>query len=362
MNREKPGFLDNLAIAWAIGSKDIVDVLKFKTTLTNFVLLIGLLVFLYWSTSVRPWDHDLQVVVYDETGLVSGPDRITLDDGSELRLYSAASLEELKQETANRDLGIHIVAGTEVESGTSSLLLAGYVPWYRRAKVAELETQFSGVFSGVLGRPVQVAIGGNIVVPSADALGNAFAPAFHLMFAVFWLAFSLVPHLMIEERENKTMDVLMVSPASAGQVILGKGIAGLFYATVGAGISAYLYWGYVTNWLPVLLGFVCSAAFSIVFMLAIGGMVTGQKQLMIAAQPIIFLMIVPTFFYQEPNLAQWLRQFVSLLPTVAASKIIGYGLADSIPVTGLLTNIAITLAFTAAAYMVLFFQMRRADR
>jgi len=58
-------FLDNLYIVWAIGSKDILDALKNKKIRTNIILMMGVVVFFYWASTVRPWDKSIEVVVFD---------------------------------------------------------------------------------------------------------------------------------------------------------------------------------------------------------------------------------------------------------------------------------------------------------
>ena len=42
----------------------------------------------------------------------------------------------------------------------------------------------------------------------------------------FMTALVLVPYLMLEEKQTRPMDTLLVSPATAGQVVLGKALAG----------------------------------------------------------------------------------------------------------------------------------------
>ena len=58
--------MDTLYIAWIIGTKDILDALKNKSTRANIMLMIGMVVFFYWLGSLRPFDKDVSVVVYDE--------------------------------------------------------------------------------------------------------------------------------------------------------------------------------------------------------------------------------------------------------------------------------------------------------
>jgi ABC-2 type transport system permease protein len=65
------------------------------------------------------------------------------------------------------------------------------------------------------------------------------------MFAVtimLTMGILLVPTLMLEEKQTRTMDALLVSPASISQVVIGKAIAGFFYILVTAAIVYLIYW------------------------------------------------------------------------------------------------------------------------
>ena len=58
-----------------------------------------------------------------------------------------------------------------------------------------------------------------------------------LMMGIF-----LVPSLLFEEKETKTMQALLVSPASIGQVVVGKALAGAFYILVTAVMMFAISW------------------------------------------------------------------------------------------------------------------------
>ena len=82
-------FLDNLYMAWAIASKDIVDALKNKNTRINIILMMGMVVFFYWASTLRPFDKRIDTVVYDEgnSNLTSGT--AELADGYTFRFYGS---------------------------------------------------------------------------------------------------------------------------------------------------------------------------------------------------------------------------------------------------------------------------------
>ncbi len=53
----KTKLIGNLYMVWVIASKDIVDALKNKDTRTNIILMMGMVVFFYWASTLRPFDE-----------------------------------------------------------------------------------------------------------------------------------------------------------------------------------------------------------------------------------------------------------------------------------------------------------------
>ena len=217
--------MDTLYIAWVIGTKDILDALKNKSSRSNILIMIGMVLFFYYLGVLRPFDKNVSVVVYDEGNTSLALESVTLGDGAEYSFREASSLSEMERMMANQNLGLVLPADfdqTLASGGTPTL--SGYIFWADRVKVADLEAKYSQAFTEVLGQPVQVVIGQSIIIPQADVDGMQTTAAYLLIYFVFSTALLLIPHLMLEERQTKTMDALLTSPASPGQVVLGKAL------------------------------------------------------------------------------------------------------------------------------------------
>ena len=353
-------FMDNLYIAWTIARKDIGDALKHKGTRVNILLMLVMVVFFYWVSTVRPWDKSIEVVVYDEgdSGLFVGTTE--LSDGYEIRHIEVSSPGQMQRNMRHEHWGLVVPANFEqtLASGGEPVL-TGYLLWVNRGKVAELEALYSSKFSELLGQPVRVEIGENLVTPSPE-IGTTMVNL-HILFATLFVAMLLVPVLMLEEKLNKTLDALLVSPASAGQVVMGKGLAGLFYVLLIGGLFFALNWAHVTNWGLALLGFLLCALFSIGLALAVGSLARTPQQLAIWLAPVMILLIVPSVFAGFSSLAPGLQAIFSWLPTTALVNIIQYSFSSSAPTAPLLTNLAIVMVSTALVYTVVVWKVRRAD-
>jgi len=231
---------------------------------------------------------------------------------------------------------------------------------FHRGKVAELETLYSDKFSEMLGQPVRVEIGDNIVLPAPGIETTTVNT--HILFAVFFMALNLVPFLMVEEKQTKTMDAILVSPASPGQVVMGKALAGFFYILLSGGLFFALNWIYITNWGLALLGFILLALFSIGLALLVGSFVDSSKQINLWTLPILFVFIIPAFFSQEPNLAPGLKAVIAWLPTSAFVEILQFAMSSSTPMNEFVIDLAVILLSTALVFAIVVWKMRRSDR
>jgi ABC-2 type transport system permease protein len=352
---------DNLYMAWAIGSKDIVDAIKNKNTRTNIILLVFIVVFFYWSSTPRPFDKRIDVAIYDEgnSSLTDLPTQ--LGDGYSFRFYEASSLQEMERMMGYKQLGIVVPSDFDqvLEAGGDPEL-SGYILWVHRTRVSDLELKYSDKFSELLGQPVRVEIGENFVIPQPDV--ETSTVQFTILFAIFWMAVTIVPFLMMEEKQTKTLDALLVSPASAGQVIMGKAIAGAFYVLLSGGLLFALNWAYVTHWGLALLAFLCTALFSIGVALALGVFIKSPQQVRLWMFPVVLVLLIPAFFALEPNLTANLKTIFSWLPTTALVKMFQFALSSHAPLSQLLTDLAIALGSTVLIFALVTWKVRRADR
>jgi len=173
---------------------------------------------------------------------------------------------------------------------------------------------------------------------------------------------TLVPTLMLEEKRTKTLDALLVSPASAGQVVLGKALAGLFYALLGGGLFFALNWAHIIDWSLALVALVCCALFSIGLALVLGSFIRSQQHMALWMLPVMFVLAIPAFFSQEPNLAPGLKAVFSWLPTSALVRIFQFSMSSSAPLNQLLTNLAIVVVSTTLVFAVVVWKVRQSDR
>jgi ABC-2 type transport system permease protein len=354
---------DSLYIGWTIALKDIRDAVMNKSTRANILVLVGLVLFFYWASTIRPFDKQVSIVLFDQGGSKLNFESKELSDGRVLEFRPATSLVDMEKKMAYQDLGLVIPADESAETdSTGGLTLSGYVHWAKRGQVADLEEEYSALLSELLGLSVVLKIGDNILIPPSDSLGVASTASFHVFFAILWMAVTVVPFLMLEERQTKTMDALLVSPASPGQVVFGKALAGLILIIAIAGISLALNGIYVTSWGWAAVGFLITALFAIGIALLIGSSISSGQQIRLWILPIALFLVVPAFFADEPNLTPVVKSVLSWIPTTAIARIIGFSVSNGTLNTALVINMAIAMISIAAIYLLVILQIRRLDR
>ena len=355
--------LDSLYIAWVIGTKDILDALKNKSSRSNIIIMVVMVVFFYWLGVLRPFDKNVSVVVYDEGNTSLALESVSLADGAKYSFREASSQPEMERMMAYQNLGLVLPADfDQIRASGGNLPLSGYIFWADRMKVAELEAKYSQAFSKILSQPVQVVIGQNIIIPQANADGMQSNVTYLMVYFVFSMALLLIPHLMLEEKQTKTLDALLTSPASPGQVVLGKALAGFFYILVIGGLALALFSLYIVNWVLALAAFLGYALFAIGLGLAVGSYIKSTRQLGIWMVVLILFLVIPPLFYMESNLKAGIRMVLTWFPSSALASLFRFSCSTGVTPAQLWPNLAVALVSIAAVFGLVIWKVRRSDR
>ncbi len=354
---------NTLYIAWVIGRKDILDALKNKSSRANIIIIIIMVVFFYWLSDIRPFDKRVSVVVFDEgkSTLVLETDKLA--DGSEYSFRQASSLQEMEQKMANQNLGLVLPAGFDQTLASGKVTTVnGYIFWVDRRKVTGLEARYSQAFSQIINHPIQVEIGKNIIIPQANADGSQTNLTYLMVYFVFTTALLLIPHLMLEEKQTKTMDALMVSPASPGQIILGKVLAGLFYILIIGGLALVLFSQYIVNWVLALVVFFGYALMAVGVGLLVGSYIKSMKQLGSWMLVVALLLMIPPLFYMSPDLKTGIRVVLTWAPTSALASLFRFSCTTGVTTNQILSNLAIATLSIMIAFGLVAWRVGRFDR
>ncbi len=362
MNTNREKLRSNLRIVWAIGSKDIVDALKNKTILANIIMVLFLMMFYKWlpGLSLRDETH---VVVYD-----AGRSRLLSELENDLRfqLYEAASVQELERKISegdNGELGLVVPADFEQVLGSGGQPeLDAYVLWSERSSATDLRLDLEEQLNELLGQRVSINVEGS-VHNSPDSMGPVRTVSITLVVVIFFISLLTVPHLMFEEKQTRTIDVLLVSPASISQVVMGKALAGAFYCLTAAGVALALNQVYVANWGLALLAVLSGALFSVGMGLVLGTFLdTLQQMRSWGFIPMAVLMIPAFLSVVDPILPPPIRNALHWVPTVALVILFRYACSSGATLAQVAFHLGIVLGGALLALALVLHKVRRSDR
>jgi ABC-2 type transport system permease protein len=366
MNATQSGSRESLRVIWAITAKDILDAIKDAKILV--VLLSALAVVVLYKTMPTWLDADLppRLALYDagNSSLVAQLEQSTAFDL--LLMPSQAEMERYLGDQTKVIQGLVLPPGFDqaVES-SEQLELDGYVDhWVSDAAADESRSFFEEQLTEVTGKPVQIRLESNTVYTHPYG-GQTVMVAFVLVFVLAIIGLTLTPNLMIDEKEARTMDALLVSPASAGQVVMAKALAGLFYCLVAAAVVLAVFAATIAHWDVAILAVLSGSLLGVALGLLLGTVISVRQQLILWSS----VLMVPLFFpvllsaiLPDIQASSQVKILVNLIPTVALAKVIRLAVAAEAPWTEVGPALALVTGCAILLLVVVAWLVRRSDR
>lgn len=360
--RSWPG---HLRLVWALASKDIVDALKTKTTLTTIIISLLMVAFYRYFPALTSDGDTLNVLLYAETesGLVTA-----LERSPALAVYTYDSRERLMEVFAGAEevelaLVIPERAVAQEEAGEPITIEGHLMYWVSPPQRAEIKALIEEELSTQLGRPVSLNLTGNDVTFDADEFFFVFSATIALLFITLMIGISLVPNLMVEEKQARTLDALLVSPASAAHLVTGKAIAGLFYGLLGSAVVLAVFSYLIIQWELAILAAVLGTLFMVAIGLLLGSYVKVRAQLQLAAWFVIIPLLIPVILVALEGLVpSGAIAVMNWIPTVLIAKIFRLSLTPNATFSHCGAALAVTLASTLALLALVVWVVQRQDR
>jgi ABC-2 type transport system permease protein len=355
---------ESLRIVWAITLKDVVEALKNKATLSGIIMVPLMIVAYKWMpTLYNP--SDTRIVVYDE-----GDSRLVtyLENSPQFDMYEAISLQEMGNELSDMPmavLGLVVPSDLDqiVESGQPAELDGYAMHWVSRAEVAELQALFEQQFTEWTGHLVYIRVEGNAVYAYPDSMGNVRHISAAMIVVILWMGLFTVPNLMLEEKQTKTLDALMVSPASGGQVVVGKTLTGLFYCLVAAGAALMVNGAMVVQWGLAIMAALSGLLLAVAIGLVLGIFIEKRQQMGGWFMVLGAVLFLPVFLNAvEPLLPEILRNAVNWMPTVALAKAFRFALSRGATMAQIAANLGVVVGSAVLLLAVVVWKVHRLDR
>jgi ABC-2 type transport system permease protein len=323
---DNKSFTSQLRIILAIATKDIIDALKNRTILSIFVGVFFIVL------AGRAMSLIIKVQ-QTKTAIIAGQDASDfverVGESEDFRLgdvNDAEALTEVLATSAVPYLGIVLPDGWQTRlANHEDLVVTGYIQhWLSNKDVQELIDNFELYLSQALDSPVHIDGEDNIIYPSLEFSGSPFMISIGLVVAVFIIGLVLVPMLMLDERDQKTIDVLLISPASYTHIIIGKALAGITYSLAAVAVLVVVNANYIVQWDLLIVTILLGTLLTVLIGLFLGT-IFDQATTMNMWMGIIVLPLIAPIFLRQFNpgtLPGWVDALLPWIPTAALDELL----------------------------------------
>ena len=310
---------------------------------------------------------DIEIVIYDPAN--SSLTNI-LDSSPLYRVNQVDTIKEFEQSISSLGFGLGPEIGLVIPADFQQIIISGgqpviegYVNWSNRNNIPILKAELEDELNIRLDYPVHVNFVGNFLYPPTGSSLMLGILTITLMTVMLTIGISLVPFLLFEEKQTKTLDALLVSPAGISQVIIGKALAGFFYVLITAGIVFAIYWTGVVNWGLASLFVLCIGLFSVALGLVLGTFFERQQEVtgLITLLLVFFIgaMLISMLDLQVPKL---IKAIVPMIPSVALGELFSAAFSTDPSLAKTLWNLITVLVISFLLYIMVIWKLRRHDR
>jgi len=356
-------FRQSIRIIWAIASKDIVDALKNRTLLVIalgvlFLMLTGPVLSLLINRD-RP-----TLVLFAPAGLGKFQ---SLEGRDDLSLELVDSLEQMRTailQPSQAIIGV-VVPAQQDSDPASGLVLQGYFAyWVKESKVREQVAFFETALSQASGTPIRININGNQLYPSQTDSYQFSMVSLSLMTMILLMGLALVPYLFIEEKENHTMEALLVSPASYWQLVVGKMIAGTVYCLIAASIVLLFNYRLVVHWELMLPTLLLAILFAVAVGLLLGMLFDNAASLGLWTSLLTIVLIVSPMLQSigAGKIPAALQTAFAWIPSSVIYKLVVLSLLGEAPIQPIWQGMLLMVGTTLVLCMLVVWRIRRTDR
>ena len=364
MNTITRKFSDNLRIIWAITAKDIVDAVKNKAILSTILSALFLMVLYKVMPSLSDAGSPPRLALYD-AGSSSLVAQLEKDSQIDLReMPSHKKIEEYLGYENTVVLGLVLPADFDQALATNEQIeLDGYVDhWVSDAATGEIQSFFEGQLTKLTGTAVRINVESDTVLTQLNS-GHAFFLSLGMIVLLSMFGLSITANLMIEEKQTKTLNALLISPASSSQVVIAKALTGLFYCLVAAAVVLAFNVTLVVHWGVVILGVICGSMFTVALGLLLGSIFEVKQQLTLWGFILFQPLLLPVVFSMMDDLVpQSVITVMRWIPTVALGKVFRVSLLGRAPLALFGLELAFVAGCAALVLGAVTWVVRRSDR
>lgn len=284
-------------IIFTIAFKDITQAFKDRVILG---VIIGVLMLILPSQllPIILQNEDIpRAVIYgsEPTALAN-----KLTEHEDTVAYSVKNLPDLKDEiTSGRSSIIGLVLPDDYSAKISEnekIIIDGYLAhWINPDEAALLIQHYEEKIHLLTDSPVEITIVDAQVYPDEDTRGTQVMFILQMINAMLTLTLVLVPQLIITEKETHTLDAMLISPANLSDLVIAKGLAGGFYATIAVLLIIPMNLMIIAHWPLLIMSVVSGIVFAVLTGLLVGLLFGNYQKASMSMWIMGLLFIAPAF-------------------------------------------------------------------
>ena len=352
----------NTGIVAAIARKDILDAIRNRYLLVALVTPLFLAILFRVLLPGLSGANSLTVVVHDpaDSRLVS-----QLRAAPQINLIKAGSADGVSMEVENSNA----VAGLAIPTTFDADVAAGKQPeltvYVNNTKSSiqqailkqVLEQQVLALVDPIPARLSWVDVGKEAgAQPQAGFNLNQMLFPLLLLITFGMSGAFVVPLLLVEEKEKRTLDFLLTSPASLSDIVTGKALTGVVYSLLIAGVLLAINNKLIGNWPLTLLTLLSGLLLVVAIGLFMGSLFENTMQVNTWASLVLMVLLAPSF--PMPGLPVALETASRFIPTYYFVEALKLSLAGSASAR-LWGHLAVVLGCTVLALFAAIWGLRR---
>ncbi len=349
MNKQPTSFINHFRITLAIAWKDILDGLKNKIVLTSIITSLFLVIFYSYLPDLTNGDELDRLVILDQTDDPTIEELMDLSEFSTSWVKDQGAFLEIIRDMDIPTLGI-VLGSDFLDQSTigQPITIQGYAPyWMKAGEISEIIINTESVLSTYFQRDIVIKPAISTVYPVMDsaANGKSFIAIAGLLIQITVMGLSMAPQLIVEEKEAKTLQAVVVSPANLHHFILGKTLAVFFYSILTTAIGLIFLSPLIIHWGLAISTLIIGMFAVITPGILLGVLLQSKQQISIW----IWVMFIPTMLPLFLSIVRILPKGVLLIidwwPIVVLFRLLK---------TGFTLNPPILSFWKEGLYMILF--------
>jgi len=353
---------DRLSIIWAIGSKDLVDAFKNRTTLGIIVTALVFVVMYRFLPQFESMGELPRLALYDmgQSEWVAG-----WEVQSEFVVMEFASQDETERYVAGVSipvLGLVLPENFDqaISSGGAVTLDGTIAHWIPEQDAEETRSFFEGKLSEDVGQPLTVDL--TPVYSRPDSRGYPWMAGTALLFTLAMGGMYVIPHLMLEEKQTRTMDTLLVSPATYAELVAGKALAGGVLTGIAGVIVFVVNSILVQHWWVAILACASGTIFVVAAGLLLGSFVESKQQMTFWGFVIMSIMLLPALLSTASRLlSDGVLAALRWTPSLSLLNLARSSFSEQVSFQSIGLDLAVVLGWAAVLYTLNIVVLRRRE-